>query len=64
MLSFLTIFTADNQLNAKLRLSKYVRMQHFRFHKEDAINVNKVNPRATLGYKALTINNEEIINTL
>ena len=33
--------TADNQLNAKPRLSKDVRMQHFRFHKEDAINVNK-----------------------
>ena len=27
--------TADNQLNAKPRLSKGVRMQHFRFHKED-----------------------------
>ena len=34
--------TADNQLNAKPRLSKDVRMQHFRFHKEDAININKV----------------------
>ena len=34
--------TADNQFNAKPRLSKDVRMQHFRFHKEDAINVNKV----------------------
>ena len=34
--------TADNQLNAKPRLSKDVRLQHFRFHKEDAINVNKV----------------------
>ena len=34
--------TADNQLNAKPRLSKDVRMQHFRFHKMDAINVNKV----------------------
>ena len=36
-------FTADNQLNAKPGLSKDVRMQHFRLHKEDAINVNKVN---------------------
>ena len=34
--------TADNQLNAKPRLSKDVRMQHFRFHEEDAVNVNKV----------------------
>ena len=34
--------TADNRLNAKPRLRKDVRMQHFRFHKEDAINVNKV----------------------
>ena len=34
--------TADNQLNAKPRLSKDVRMQHFGFHKDDAINVNKV----------------------
>ena len=34
--------TADTQLNAKSRLSKDVRMQHFRFHNEDAINVNKV----------------------
>ena len=33
---------ADNQLNAKPRLSKDVCMQHFWFHKEDAINVNKV----------------------
>ena len=32
-------FTADNQLNAKPRSSKDVRMQHFRIHKEDAINV-------------------------
>ena len=38
----LPYITADNQLNAKPRLSKDVRMQHFRFHKEDAINVNKV----------------------
>ena len=36
------IITADNQLNAKPRLSKDVRMQHFGFHKEDAINVNKM----------------------
>ena len=36
------LYTADNQLNAKPRLSKDVRMQHFRFHREDAINVNKV----------------------
>ena len=37
------LYTADNQLNAKPRLSKDVRrMQHFRFHKEDAINVNKM----------------------
>ena len=36
------LLTADNQLNAKPRLSKDVRMQHFQFHKEDAINVNKV----------------------
>ena len=35
-------YTADNQLNAKPRLSKDMRMQHFRFHKEDAINENKV----------------------
>ena len=34
--------TADNQLNAKPRLSKDVRMQHFRFYKEDAINIKKV----------------------
>ena len=33
--------TADNQLNVKPRLSVDFRMQHFRFHKEDAINVNK-----------------------
>ena len=33
---------ADNQLNAKPRLSKDVHMQHFRFHKKDAININKV----------------------
>ena len=37
-----TFYTADNQLNAKPRLSKDVRMQHFRFHKEDAINVYTV----------------------
>ena len=36
-IQLLTINTVDNQLNAKRRLSKDVRMQHFRFHKEDAI---------------------------
>ena len=38
----LSYLTADNQLNAKSRLSKDVHMQHFRFHKEDAVNVNNV----------------------